>query len=114
MPKATAGWRIPPFKFQNPDTGEVEQVNDVLDMHRIFNTWKTDHFEFSLFLAHPITFIDTGIQSVINRKQYSERFPSVPPFAGDFDTQPEWWKKALIIMDKAIMDAKRWKANKHG
>jgi len=87
-------------------------VNDVIDQHRIFNTWVKDQFEFSLFLAHPNTFIDSGIQDVIKRMKYCERFPGVPPFEGGYEQQPEWWKKALIIMDNAFIDAEAFKQKK--
>lgn len=87
-------------------------INDVLDQHRIFNTWVKDQFEFSLFLAHPITFIDSGIQEVIRRLRYSERFPGTPPFPGSYSDVPTWWKKALIIMDNAFIDAEQYKLNK--
>jgi hypothetical protein len=87
-------------------------INNVLDQHRLFNSWSSHHFEYGVMLAHPITFIDSGIQDVIKRLRYSERFPGVPPFPGDYSQQPDWWKKALIIMDKSFIDAAKYKAER--
>lgn len=111
LPKDEGNWRKPPFIFENPDTGEREEVNDYYDFHRIFNGWSSDHFEFGVMLAPPSTFIDSGIQNVIKRLQYCERF-HVPPFPGDYTEHPDWWKKAVIIMDKAFEDAEIYRRMK--
>ena len=112
LPKNADGWRKPPFNFQDPHTGQTMVVNDAIDQHRIFNSWVSDQFEFSLFLAHPSTFIDSGIQDVIKRLHYSERFPGTPPFPGSYQDVPTWWKQALIIMDNAFIDAEAFKKKK--
>ena len=111
LPKNPDQWRKPPFTFQDPDTGELLDIREPLDIHRVFNGWADNHFEFSLMLAHPLTIIDKGIQDVIGRLKYCERF-HVPPFPGDYSDHPEWWKKAVIIMDKALHDATAYKQDK--
>jgi hypothetical protein len=89
----------------------VETISEHIHLHRAFNRWKTNQFEFCVTLAHPITFIDSGITDVISRLQYCERF-HVSPFPGDFSSHPDWWKKAVVIMDKAFKDAAAFKASK--
>jgi len=108
LPKNPESWRKPPFKFHDPDTGKVIQINDAIDQHRTFNSWADNHFEFSLMLAHPLTFIDKGVQDVIHRLKYCERF-HVPPFPGDFTEHPGWWKRAVIIIDRAFMQAEAYR-----
>lgn len=113
LPKNPENWRKPPFNFQDPDTGDDVQISNVLDQHRMFNGWKDNHFEFSLMLAHPATFMDRGITAVLQRLRYCERF-HVPPFPNDFTQHPEWWIKAVVLMDRALKQANEYKAEKQG
>lgn len=107
MPRNPDAWRTPPFIFHNPGNKQRTQVNDVLDIHRIFNGWSNHHFEWSLMLAHPLTFMDREIQKVLGRLDYCERF-HVPPFPGDFTEHPAWWVKVVKLIDHSKADARRY------
>jgi len=68
-----------------------------------------DQYNFSLFITHPALFIDEGLIDVIQRKTYCDKYPSVPPFPGAYDDQPDWWKQACLMIEQEIS-----KALKHG
>jgi len=78
------------------------------DVYKVFNSWDKLYYPYLLFICHPSLFIEGAMMDLIQRKFYCDKFPSVPPFPGSYDDQPEYWITASQIIEKSARDAIEW------
>ncbi len=103
-----------PFGVQDPNTQKEVTLSSVSDVIALFNSWgRSDgkdaeqRFSFAQLAGIGHMLIDKSFQDVIRRKMYCERF-KCEPFAGGFDSQPQWWITALNVMDRAEAEATKF------
>ena len=80
------------------------------DIYRVFNSWRENQYIFLQFVCHASLLVEDELQEIIKRKFYCDKFPSVPPFPGDYDAQPKWWIEAVGIIDGSANEALKWQA----
>ena len=111
-----------PFNTQDPETGNEVTLSSVLDVYGLFNSWKWNperdavdpgkwperRFQYSLITGIGSFIVDNELQAVMSRKFYCDQYKTVPPFAGAYDDQPEWWVKAVNIIGVAESEATRF------
>ena len=81
---------------------ELETLQDV---YKLFNSWVWNpekepvdpggwnkrRWEYSNIVGIGAYMIEKSFQDVIRRKTYCKDYPTVAPFPGTYDDQPEWW-----------------------
>jgi hypothetical protein len=110
-----------PFSAQDANTGDYIEIKTEQDAQALFNSWEWDHraanerrYEFANVAGIGAYIVSSDFQEVINRYFYCEKYKSVPPFEGGYDKQPDWWKMAVNVIDKAIDEATKYMRRKHG
>jgi len=71
-------------------------------------------YEYAQYAEIGSFIIDKSLEDVIKRKIYCDKYPSVPPFPGAYDDQPEWWILAVNTIEHAITEASKYVRRKNG
>ena len=110
-----------PFLALDSNTGDYVEIKTSQDAYRLFNSWEWSHpmaqerrYLFAQNADIGNILIDPELQDVIRRKIYCDKYPSVSPFPGSYDDQPEWWFSAVNTIEQSVIEASKYMRRKNG
>lgn len=100
-----------PYSVQNPDTGQMERIDDIDKLWQIIERFKINRFIYSELVCDTRLLIDPLAQSDLRRYFYSKEW-GVSPFPGCYDEQPAAWVDKVAIIQKAVNEAQELRAKR--